>query len=261
MGMQKKSKHSAYQVGLTKQIKTMTETNPHAALAVALQKAQAEFPSMGKTKQVGVGSYGYSYLPLEQMLSLVTPVLLKNGLCLTQGFGCSATGETLIVTRLIHKNGGVIKSELPIFLSERDMANPKKNQTHNWGGAVTYQRRYSIKLILGLETDMDFNMEEVEEVSDKKKGSDHLPSKPKLLENKGEIIETLRKQVEGKVSNKPDTDVTFGLAKKAIEIASSLDQLTDHKKNIATRFAQGKLTQEQKIELDRAIISKQMKLK
>ena len=254
MGMQKKSKHLAYQVGLTKQTKKMSETNSHAALAVALQKAQAEFPSMGKTKQVGVGSYGYSYLPLEQMLSLVTPVLLKNGLCLTQGFGCSATGETLIVTRLIHKDGGVIKSELPIFLSERDMANPKKNQTHNWGGAVTYQRRYSIKLILGLETDMDFNMEEVEEVSDKK-------LKPKLLENKGEVIETLRKQVQEKVSNKPDTDVTFGLAKKAIEIASSLDQLTDHKKNIATRFAQGKLTQEQKIELDRAIISKQMKLK
>ena len=248
MGMQKKSKHSAYQVGLTKQIKKMSETNPHAALAVALQKAQAEFPSMGKTKQVGVGSYGYSYLPLEQMLSLVTPVLLKNGLCLTQGFGCSSTGETLIVTRLIHKDGGVIKSELPIFLSERDMANPKKNQTHNWGGAVTYQRRYSIKLILGLETDMDFNMEEEEKVEDKNI-------------NKGEVIETLRKQVQEKVSNKPDTDATFGLAKKAIEIASSLDQLTDHKKNIATRFAQGKLTQEQKIELDRAIISKQMKLK
>ena len=254
MGMQKKSKHSAYQVGRTKQTKTMTETNQHAALAAALQKAQSEFPSMGKTKQVGVGNFGYSYLPLEQMLSLVTPVLLKNGLCLSQGFNCSSTGETLIVTRLIHKDGGVIESLLPIFLPERDMANPKKNQTHLWGGAVTYQRRYSIKLILGLETDMDFNMEEEEEVSDNKQ-------KPKLLENKGEIIETLRKQVQDKVSNKPDTDATFGLAKKAIEIASSLDQLTDHKKNIATRFAQGKLTQEQKIELDRAIISKQMKLK
>ena len=253
MGMQKKSKHSAYQVGLTKQTKTMTQS-PNAALAEALQKAQAEFPSMGKTKQVGVGSFGYSYLPLEQMLSLVTPVLLKNGLCISQGFGYSPTGETLIVTQLIHKEGGVIQSELPIFLSERDMANPKKNQTHNWGGAVTYQRRYSIKLILGLETDMDFNMEEAEEVSDKK-------HKPKLLENKGEVIETLRKQVQEKVSNKPDTDATFGLAKKAIEIATSVDQLTDHKKNIATRFAQGKLTQEQKIELDRAIISKQMKLK
>ena len=248
MGMQKKYKHSAYLVGRTQQPKKMSETNPHAALAVALQKAQAEFPSMGKTKQVGVGSFGYSYLPLEQMLSLVTPVLLKNGLCISQGFGCSATGETLIVTRLIHKEGGVIKSELPIFLSEKDMANPKKNQTHNWGGAVTYQRRYSIKLILGLETDMDFNMEEEEKVQEKNI-------------NKGEVIETLREQVKEKVSNKPDTDATFGLAKKAIEIASSLDQLTDHKKNIATRFAQGKLTQEQKIELDRAIISKQMKLK
>jgi hypothetical protein len=226
----------------------MTETHPCAAVAAALQKAQAEFPTMGKTKQVGVGSFGYSYLPLEQMLSLVTPVLLKNGLCISQGFGCSATGETLIVTRLIHKSGGMIKSELPIFLSEKDMANPKKNQTHIWGGAVTYQRRYSIKLILGLETDMDFNMEEEEKVQEKKI-------------NKGEVIETLREQVQAKVSNKPDTDATFGLAKKAIEIASSEDQLTDHKKNIATRFAQGKLTQEQKIELDRAIISKQMKLK
>tara|TARA_R100000988_G_scaffold68499_1_gene35050 strand:+ start:719 stop:1399 length:681 start_codon:yes stop_codon:yes gene_type:complete len=226
----------------------MTETNPNAAVAAALQKAQAEFPTMGKTKQVGVGSFGYSYLPLEQMLSLVTPVLLKNGLCISQGFGCSATGETLIVTRLIHKSGGMIKSELPIFLSEKDMANPKKNQTHIWGGAVTYQRRYSIKLILGLETDMDFNMEEEEKVQEKNI-------------NKGEVIETLREQVQAKVSNKPDTDATFGLAKKAIEIASSEDQLTDHKKNIATRFAQGKLTQEQKIELDRAIISKQMKLK
>jgi len=226
----------------------MTETHPCAAVAAALQKAQAEFPTMGKTKQVGVGSFGYSYLPLEQMLSLVTPVLLKNGLCISQGFGCSATGETLIVTRLIHKTGGMIKSELPIFLSEKDMANPKKNQTHIWGGAVTYQRRYSIKLILGLETDMDFNMEEEEKVQEKNI-------------NKGEVIETLREQVQAKVSNKPDTDATFGLAKKAIEIASSEDQLTDHKKNIATRFAQGKLTQEQKIELDRAIISKQMKLK
>ena len=35
----------------------------------------------------------------------------------------------------------------------------RKNEAHVWGGSVTYQRRYSIKLILGLETDMDNNME------------------------------------------------------------------------------------------------------
>ncbi len=244
MAMQKKSKHSAYQVGHTKQTKTMTDYPQHPCqeVATALQKAQAEFPSMGKTKQVGVGSFGYSYLPLEQMLSLVTPVLLKHGLCLSQGFGCSPTGETLIVTRLIHKSGGMIRSELPIFLSERDMANPKKNQTHNWGGAVTYQRRYSIKLILGLETDMDFNMEDEKEVQEKKI-------------NKGEVIETLREQVK-EISNTSDTDKTFGLAKNAILNAKSKEQLTDHQKNIATRFAQGKLTITQKEQLETLIVNK-----
>ena len=226
----------------------MTETTPIAALAEALQKAQKEFPSLGKTKQVGVGSFGYSYLPLEQMLSLVTPVLLKHGLCLSQGFGCSPTGQTLIVTRLLHKSGAFIKSELPIFLSERDMANPKKNQTHNWGGAVTYQRRYSIKLILGLETDMDFNMEEEEKVQEKNV-------------NKGEVIETLREQVKAKTSNKSDTDVTFGLAKNAILNAKSKEQLTDHQKNIATRFAQGKLTLTQKEQLETLIVNKLKVLK
>ena len=220
----------------------MTETNPDAAVAAALQKAQSEFPSMGKTKQVGVGNFGYSYLPLEQMLSLVTPVLLKNGLCLSQGFNCSSTGETLIVTRLIHKDGGVIESLLPIFLPERDMANPKKNQTHLWGGAVTYQRRYSIKLILGLETDMDFNMEEEDDVKEKNI-------------NKGEVIETLREQVK-EISNTSVTDKTFGLAKNAILNAKSKEQLTDHQKNIATRFAQGKLTITQKEQLETLIVNK-----
>ena len=242
MGMQKKYKHSAYQVGHTKQTKTMTQKDPQAALAEALQKAQSEFPSLAKTKQVGVGNYGYSYLPLEQMLSLVTPVLLKNGLCLSQGFGCSPTGQTLIVTKLIHKSSALMKSELPIFLPERDMANPKKNQTHLWGGAVTYQRRYSIKLILGLETDMDFNMEEEDDVKEKNI-------------NKGEVIETLREQVK-EISNTSDTDKTFGLAKNAILNAKSKEQLTDHQKNIATRFAQGKLTITQKEQLETLIVNK-----
>ena len=218
------------------------QKDPQAALAEALQKAQSEFPSLAKTKQVGVGNFGYSYLPLEQMLSLVTPVLLKNDLCLSQGFGCSPTGQTLIVTKLIHKSSALMKSELPIFLPERDMSNPKKNQTHLWGGAVTYQRRYSIKLILGLETDMDFNMEEEEKVQEKKI-------------NKGEVIETLREQVK-EISNTSDTDKTFGLAKNAILKAKSKEQLTDHQKNIATRFAQGKLTITQKEQLETLIVNK-----
>ena len=83
----------------------MTTLTEQQELVEALIKAQKEFPTMGKTKQVGVGSYGYSYLPLEQMLSLVTPVLLQNDLSLSQGFSYTPTGETLLVTKLYIKEG------------------------------------------------------------------------------------------------------------------------------------------------------------
>ena len=178
----------------------MTTLTEQQKLVSALIKAQKEFPTMGKTKQVGVGSYGYSYLPLEQMLSLVTPVLLQNDLSLSQGFSYIPTGETLLVTKLLHKDGGMIESQLPLFLSQKDMDHPKKNQTHTWGGSVTYQRRYSIKLILGLETDMDFNMEEEEKVEDKKE--DRIKRTPDKPNDKGEPVESIKDKNYGKPISK-----------------------------------------------------------
>ena len=151
----------------------MTETNPKIEtqpakirFIFALQKAQQEFPSLGKTKEVGVGKFGYSYLPLEQMLSKIQPVLHKNGFHLSQLFGYTETGETIIRTKLVHIGGHEEVSELPLFIPPRDMQ--KKNEAHVWGSSVTYQRRYSIKLILGLETDMDNNMEIEPEKPNKK---------------------------------------------------------------------------------------------
>ena len=144
----------------------MTETNPKIAFIKALQKAQKEFPSLGKSKHVDNGKFGYDYLPLEQMLSLIQPILHNNGFHLSQLFGYTPTGETLVKTKLVHKDGHEEVSELPLFLPPRDLQ--KKNEAHVWGGSVTYQRRYSIKLILGLETDMDNNME-IEEEKPKKK--------------------------------------------------------------------------------------------
>ena len=145
---------------------TMTETNPKIQFIKAFQKAQKEFPSLEKSKKVDQGKFKYDYLPLEQMLSLIQPVLHNNGFHLSQLFGFTPTGETLIKTKLVHEGGHEEISELPLFLPPRDLE--RKNEAHVWGGAVTYQRRYSIKLILGLETDMDDNMEiELEKTSKK----------------------------------------------------------------------------------------------
>ena len=74
-------------------------------------------------------------------------------------------------------------------------------------------------------------------------------NKGKAQVNKGEVIETLREQVS-EIAETPQNPSTFILAKNAVEAAQTLDQLLDHKKNIAIRFRDGKLTQNQKSELD-----------
>ena len=193
----------------------MTETNPKIAFIQAPQKAQKEFPSLGKSKHVDNGKFGYDYLPLEQMLSLIQPILHNNGFHLSQLFGYTPTGETLVKTKLVHKEGHEEVSELPLFLPPRDLQ--KKNEAHVWGGSVTYQRRYSIKLILGLETDMDNNMEIEEE----------KPKKPKL---KG-------------TPNQKST--TFVLAKQAIEKCRELKKLDSYTDSFNDRLNEGKITKEE----------------
>jgi len=194
----------------------MTETNSKIAFIKALQKAQKEFPTLGKSKHVNQGAFGYDYLPLEQMLSLIQPVLHNNGFHLSQLFGYTPTGETLVKTKLVHEKGHEEVSELPLFLPPRDLQ--KKNEAHVWGGSVTYQRRYSIKLILGLETDMDNNME-IEEEKQKKE-------KLKKEESKAPVSQK---------------STTFVLAQDAITQCTVLNKLDSMSNSIADRLNEGKI--------------------
>ena len=184
---------------------TMTETNSKIQFIKALQKAQKEFPLLEKSKKVNQGAFKYDYLPLEQMLSLIQPVLHNNGFHLSQLFGFTPTGETLVKTKLVHIDGHEEISELPLFLPPRDLQ--KKNEAHVWGGAVTYQRRYSIKLILGLETDMDNNME-IE------------PEKPNKKDRTAEPIDKTLKVMRDYISNASDR-------KRLDEIAQRINQRYD----------------------------------
>jgi len=177
----------------------MTETNPKIQFIKALQKAQKEFPSLEKSKKVNQGAFKYDYLPLEQMLSLIQPVLHNNGFHLSQLFGYTPTGETLVKTKLVHEDGHEEVSELPLFLPPRDLQ--KKNEAHVWGGAVTYQRRYSIKLILGLETDMDNNME-IE------------PEKPNKKDRTAEPVENILVLAKDAITKATDRKKLDAIAKK-----------------------------------------------
>jgi hypothetical protein len=134
--------------------------DPQAELIEALIEFQRTCPSIAKDKE----GYGYKYTPLEKFLSVVNPALNKVGLAQSQSydFAIAPDGEnskTIIVTTLFHKSGASITSRLPV--REPLGKNAKKDIMHEWGGITTYSRRYALKMILGLEPDMDMNLEDV----------------------------------------------------------------------------------------------------
>ena len=123
-------------------------------------------------------------------------------------------GQTCIVTRLIHvESGEEIKSELPIFLPQ-DMG---KKEMFTWGGSLTYGRRYAIKMLLGIEPDMDTNTEDPKEITDKvkpekKTGISRTPTRPdsqvKKVEVKNNefITPAAKTEISGKIGNLNDKD-------------------------------------------------------
>ena len=93
------------------------------------------------------GNYG-RFADLSNVLSTVTPALLKNDLVLVQTFL-----EDSLVTTLRHVSGEEISSVCKLFIAEG------RNVTQEFGKSVTFQRRYSICSILGIVADMDMDGE------------------------------------------------------------------------------------------------------
>lgn len=92
-------------------------------------------------------NYG-KFADLANVLSTVTPPLHANGLAITQTFDNQS-----LVTTLHHTSGETISSSCKLMICDG------RNQTQEWGKAVTYQRRYAICSILGIVADMDTDAE------------------------------------------------------------------------------------------------------
>jgi len=189
----------------------------------ALQKFQQECPSLTRSKE----GYNYQYTPLEEMLSVIQPVLHKNGLILIQPPTSTCDGVSIILTRLIHvETGQEITSELPIFLPD-DMG---KKPMFTYGGSLTYGRRYAVKMILGIEADMDCNTEPVEVIEKKNKPA--VKTEPPKASEDGEA---LTKQFIAYVKKNPD------------KVDSVKTRLSD-------RYGEGKITEKQRDLILQAIL-------
>lgn len=126
---------------------TKVET-PAVGIHGALARAQAALSAPSKNREVEVklrddkGKYKFKYATLDHLIEHVRKPLTDNGLWFFQ-----RTDPGVMVTVLTHESGETIESAIP-------MPNlPAKPQEA--GSVLTYFRRYSLSIALGLASDED----------------------------------------------------------------------------------------------------------
>lgn len=170
------------------------------------------------------GNFG-NFADLATVLSTVTPALCKNGLVVTQSF---EPGETTpcLVTTLRHISGEVIESRLPMIIGSG------RNPLHDFGGSVTYLRRYSLLAILGLAADVDTD-------GDLSAPSAPTPAQPQKAAAKPTPKQAAKPTTED--PNDPEGTLDPGLQKELLETIPALpaDYITAFCKAFAVHFKTG----------------------
>ena len=113
----------------------MTESHLTAALA-KFHKA------VGTIHKSSKAQYG-AFASLADVLSAIATPLSDAGLAVTQTFIPTESG-ILLRTTLRHIGGEVVDSDVPLITVNG------RNALHDWGGAVTYMRRFSLLAALNL---------------------------------------------------------------------------------------------------------------
>lgn len=145
----------------------MNKSESIKELATALAKFQNEVTNPQNSKTVSAGKFSYKYAPLDEILSLVRPILAKNELSIVQ-VPTMSDGMVGVTTTLLHSSGEWIETN-PILLKL------DKQSAQGAGSAITYARRYAISSILGIssEDDDDANSIEPESLNKKENKNDN----------------------------------------------------------------------------------------
>lgn len=112
-------------------------------LFTALSKFQGEMLAIKKTDQ----AHRNKYANINTILEACRPLLAKHGLSIQQHPYFDDNGIHRLLTMLCHNSGQYCSSSTKIICDESDI--------QSYGGAITYQRRYSLVSIIGLEQEDD----------------------------------------------------------------------------------------------------------
>ena len=157
--------------------------------------AQREFTEINKTKQ----GYGYKYAPLDEVLKMARPILVKNGFMLTQDSNTTVDENGIewveVNTKLIHRSGDVLENKVKSkYIDLKQM-----NAYQSLGSAITYLRRYGIGMLLGVASDED---------TDARGEADKTKPKPKPKATKEQVLKL--EELANKLNNKDKMVKKYG---------------------------------------------------
>ena len=126
----------------------MNQSEQINELASALVNLQGEMPVTKFDSKVKVvtktgGSYSFEYASYKGIKETCKPILLKNGIAITQ-----LIGDKQLTTIMIHSSGQFISETMSLPI--KDNMNPQEI-----GSVITYMKRYSYSAILGIVSDDD----------------------------------------------------------------------------------------------------------
>lgn len=164
-------------------------------LATALSQFQGAVQQPSFNKAVNYGATRFRYADLAECQRVTRKPLADAGLAVTQ-----TIESNMLVTRLLHKSGQFIVSEIPFVLP---------NKMQELGSMLTYLKRYSYCAILGIAADDDDDanlydntgkaVEQISKPSPMPKPSDKKSTKSTKVEDKvadAVMSKTLEKDVQ-----------------------------------------------------------------
>lgn len=130
-----------------------SEKNTSIAPALAKSWGAMETPKHNATVKVSTksgGSYSFDYTDLNGIFDAARKVFKENGITIVQNSYTEAAPNGLLAcveTMFLHESGEWVKS-LPLKF-------PAANGMQDFGGQITYMKRYSLSSMLGLATEKD----------------------------------------------------------------------------------------------------------
>ncbi|MFF5994249.1 ERF family protein [Lysinibacillus sp. KU-BSD001] len=130
-----------------------SESNTNIAGALARSWAAIQTPKHNSKVQVNTkrgGTYTFEYTDLNGILDAVRPIFIENKLTIMQNsYSVVENGHTsaCVETMFLHESGEYVKS-FPLKF-------PAAQSMQDFGGQITYMKRYSLAAMLGIATEKD----------------------------------------------------------------------------------------------------------